>query len=161
MLHASLKFGSTIKYVKETVNCGLPLARARVRTSPCTDIAAIIGKVVTYSSTQMTHTLLDTKALEDVLEEFADARDWQQFHSPKNLAMALTGEVGELVEIFQWRTEEESWLVAQAPETAQHVRQELADVALYLIRLASVLKVDLNAAIQDKLLINAKKYPPL
>ncbi|MFJ7565623.1 nucleotide pyrophosphohydrolase [Herminiimonas sp. NPDC097707] len=109
----------------------------------------------------MPHTLLDTKALEDVLEKFADARDWQQFHSPKNLAMALTGEVGELVEIFQWRTEEESWLVAQAPETAQHVRQELADVALYLIRLASVLKVDLNAAIQDKLLINAKKYPPL
>lgn len=109
----------------------------------------------------MPDTLLDTKALEDVLEKFADARDWQQFHSPKNLAMALTGEVGELVEIFQWRTEEESWLVAQAPETAQHVRQELADVALYLIRLASVLKVDLNAAIQDKLLINAKKYPPL
>lgn len=109
----------------------------------------------------MPHTLLDTKALEDVLEKFADARDWQQFHSPKNLAMALTGEVGELVEIFQWRTEEESWLVAQAPETAQHVRQELADVALYLIRLASVLKVDLNAAIQDKLVINAKKYPPL
>ncbi|CAL61095.1 Conserved hypothetical protein, putative pyrophosphatase [Herminiimonas arsenicoxydans] len=109
----------------------------------------------------MPHTLLDTKALEDVLKKFADARDWQQFHSPKNLAMALTGEVGELVEIFQWRTEEESWLVAQAPETAQHVRQELADVALYLIRLASVLKVDLNAAIQDKLVINAKKYPPL
>ncbi|MES2026570.1 MAG: nucleotide pyrophosphohydrolase [Pseudomonadota bacterium] len=109
----------------------------------------------------MTKTLLDTKALENVLEEFADARNWQQFHSPKNLAMALTGEVGELVEIFQWRTEEESWQVAQAPETAEHVRQELADVALYLIRLASVLKVDLNAAIQDKLVINAKKYPAL
>lgn len=109
----------------------------------------------------MTQTLLDTKVLEDVLEKFADARDWRQFHSPKNLAMALTGEVGELVEIFQWRTEEESWQVAQAPATAEHVRQELADVALYLIRLASVLKVDLNAAIQDKLVMNAKKYPPL
>lgn len=109
----------------------------------------------------MTKTLLDTKALENVLEEFADARNWQQFHSPKNLAMALTGEVGELVEIFQWRSEEESWQVAQAPETAEHVRQELADVALYLIRLASVLKVDLNAAIQDKLVINEKKYPAL
>lgn len=106
-------------------------------------------------------TLIDTQALETTLEEFARARDWMRFHSPKNLAMALTGEVGELVEIFQWRTEEESWLVAQAPETADHVRQELADVALYLIRLASVLKVDLNAAIQDKLAINAKKYPPL
>lgn len=106
-------------------------------------------------------TLLDTRVLETVLQEFADARNWQQFHSPKNLAMALTGEVGELVEIFQWRSEEESWQVAQAPETAEHVRQELADVALYLVRLASVLKVDLNAAIQDKLIMNAKKYPAL
>lgn len=109
----------------------------------------------------MTQTLLDTQALEKVLDEFADARNWRQHHSPKNLAMALTGEVGELVEIFQWRSEEDSWKVAQAPETAEHVRQELADVALYLIRLASVLKVDLNAAIQDKLVLNAKKYPPL
>lgn len=109
----------------------------------------------------MTQTLLDTKALERVLDEFADARDWHRFHSPKNLAMALTGEVGELVEIFQWRTEEESWQVAQAPETAEHVRQELADVALYLVRLASALKVDLNEAIADKLVLNAKKYPPL
>ena len=81
----------------------------------------------------MTQTLLDTTALEDVLEKFADARNWRKNHSPKNLAMALTGEVGELVEIFQWRSEEESWQVAQAPETAEHVRQELADVALYLI----------------------------
>ena len=109
----------------------------------------------------MTQTLLDTQALEKVLDEFADARNWRQHHSPKNLAMALTGEVGELVEIFQWCSEEDSWQVAQAPETAEHVRQELADVALYLIRLASVLKVDLNAAIQDKLVLNAKKYPPL
>lgn len=109
----------------------------------------------------MTPTLLDTKALENVLQEFADARDWQRFHSPKNLAMALTGEVGELVEIFQWRTEEESWLIAQTPETATHVRQELADVALYLIRLASVLGVDLDAAIRNKLVLNAQKYPPL
>lgn len=109
----------------------------------------------------MTQTLIDTKALEQVLEEFADARNWRKHHSPKNLAMALTGEVGELVEIFQWRSEEDSWHVAQAPETAEHVRQELADVALYLIRLASVLKVDLNAAIQDKLVMNAQKYPPL
>lgn len=109
----------------------------------------------------MSPTLLDTTTLEKVLEEFADARDWRQFHSPKNLAMALTGEVGELVEIFQWRSEQESWLVAQAPETAAHVRQELADVALYLVRLASVLGVDLDAAIRDKLVLNAQKYPPL
>jgi dCTP diphosphatase len=109
----------------------------------------------------MTQTLLDTKALEQVLDDFAEARNWRQFHSPKNLAMALTGEIGELVEIFQWRSEQESWLVGQAPETAEHVRQELADVALYLVRLASVLGVDLNAAIRDKLVLNAQKYPPL
>lgn len=109
----------------------------------------------------MSQILLDTKLLENVLREFADARDWRQFHSPKNLVMALTAEVGELVEIFQWRSEEESWQVAQTPETAEHVRQELADVALYLIRLASVLDVDLNAAIQEKIITNAKKYPPL
>ena len=83
----------------------------------------------------MTQTLLDTQALEKVLDEFADARNWHQHHSPKNLAMALTGEVGELVEIFQWRSEEDSWQVAQAPETAEHVRQELADVALSLIHI--------------------------
>tara|TARA_R110001599_G_scaffold171353_1_gene362275 strand:- start:285414 stop:285743 length:330 start_codon:yes stop_codon:yes gene_type:complete len=109
----------------------------------------------------MTHKLLDSGALEVVLQQFADDRDWQKFHSPKNLAMALTGEVGELVEIFQWRTEEESKLVAQMPETAAHVRQELADVALYLFRLASVLEVDLDAAIRDKLVLNAQKYPAL
>lgn len=105
--------------------------------------------------------LIDTQTLEAALEDFANARNWRPHHSPKNLAMALTGEVGELVEIFQWRSEEESWQVAQLPETAEHVRQELADVALYLVRLASVLGVDLNAAIADKMVLNAQKYPPL
>lgn len=127
---------------------------------PPASLAVIMQAYSTLLNPAMT-TLLDTRVLETVLQEFADARNWQQFHSPKNLAMALTGEVGELVEIFQWRSEEESWQVAQAPETAEHVRQELADVALYLVRLASVLKVDLNAAIQDKLVMNAKKYPAL
>lgn len=109
----------------------------------------------------MTTRLIDTAALETALEEFANARDWRQFHSPKNLAMALTGEVGELVEIFQWCSEEDSWHVAQREESALHVRQELADVALYLIRLAAVLDVDLNQAIIDKMALNAVKYPPL
>jgi len=105
--------------------------------------------------------LIDTQALEEALDAFAEARDWRKFHSPKNLAMALTGEVGELVEIFQWRSEQESWEVARDSETAEHVRQELADVALYLVRLASVLGVDLNQAIADKMILNAQKYPPL
>lgn len=103
--------------------------------------------------------LIDTSALETALQAFADERDWNRFHSPKNLAMALTGEVGELVEIFQWLTEEQSRTVADDPATARAVRDELADVALYLIRLCSVLKVDLNEAITQKMQANSKKYP--
>ncbi|QBK04513.1 nucleotide pyrophosphohydrolase [Hylemonella gracilis] len=103
--------------------------------------------------------LIDVTALEAALQKFADERDWNQYHSPKNLAMALTGEVGELVEVFQWLTEEQSKAVAQDPKTARAVRDELADVALYLVRLSSVLGVDLNEAVVTKLKSNAQKYP--
>ena len=103
--------------------------------------------------------LVDVTQLEAALQRFADERDWNQYHSPKNLAMALTGEVGELVEIFQWLTEDQSKLVASDPRTKGAVRDELADVLLYLVRLSSVLGVDLNAAVSDKLSANAKKYP--
>lgn len=109
----------------------------------------------------MTDQLIDVAALEEALQRFADERDWQQFHTPKNLAMALTGEVGELVEIFQWLTPEQSMEAAKNPETAQAVRDELADVMLYLVRLASVLGVDINAAVEVKLKANARKHPPL
>lgn len=74
--------------------------------------------------------------------------------------MALTGEVGELVEIFQWLTEDQSKLVADDPNTARHVRDEIADVFLFLVRLSSVLGVDLNEAVTHKLEANARKYPP-
>ena len=103
--------------------------------------------------------LVDFAALEAALQTFADERDWQQYHSPKNLAMALTGEVGELVELFQWCTEAESKSVATDSKTARAVRDELADVLLYLVRLASVLEVDLNEAVTHKLASNAQKYP--
>lgn len=103
--------------------------------------------------------LLDTQALEAALQQFADERDWNQFHSPKNLAMALTGEVGELVEIFQWLTEAESKQVANNPATARAVRDEVADVLLYLVRLSSVLGIDLNEAVTHKMKSNALKYP--
>jgi NTP pyrophosphatase (non-canonical NTP hydrolase) len=73
--------------------------------------------------------------------------------------MALTGEVGELSEIFQWMTEAESRKASTNPDTAQDVKDELADVLLYLVRLASVLGVDLNEAVQQKLQKNAEKYP--
>ncbi|RYH56194.1 MAG: nucleotide pyrophosphohydrolase [Alcaligenaceae bacterium] len=107
----------------------------------------------------MDRNLVDIEGAALALRYFAEQRDWQQFHSPKNLAMALSGEVGELTEIFQWMTEADSHDAASSPRTAQAVRDELADVALYLIRLADVLKVDLNAAIVDKLASNAAKYP--
>nr|WP_245150620.1 nucleotide pyrophosphohydrolase [Pollutimonas harenae] len=102
---------------------------------------------------------MDVAPLSSALEKFAADRDWAQFHSPKNLVMALTGEVGELTEIFQWMTEAQSRAAGTNPDTAQAVKEELADVQLYLVRLASVLGVDLNEAVQHKLQKNAEKYP--
>ena len=103
--------------------------------------------------------LLDVTGLTEALRIFAADRNWDQFHSPKNLVMALTGEVGELSEIFQWMTEDASKAAADDPATAQKVRDELADVLLYLVRLASILKVDLNEAVQQKILLNGLRYP--
>ncbi|MFC4277128.1 nucleotide pyrophosphohydrolase [Achromobacter aloeverae] len=102
---------------------------------------------------------MNVRPLATALEQFAADRDWTQFHSPKNLVMALTGEVGELTEIFQWLTEAQSRDAGKDPRTAQAVKDELADVQLYLVRLASVLGVDLNEAVQQKLQKNAQKYP--
>ena len=101
-----------------------------------------------------------TDSLQDLarqLDEFAQARDWQQFHSPKNLASALVVEAGELLEHFQWMTEAQSR--ALPPEKRDTVGAELADVLLYLIQLASALGIDPIAAAQAKLKLNAQKYP--
>lgn len=107
----------------------------------------------------MEQPLVNVTGLAAALEAFATERDWAQFHSPKNLVMALTGEVGELAEVFQWMTEEASKGAATDPRTAQSVKDELADVLLYLVRLSSVLGVDLDAAVRDKLVTNSLKYP--
>lgn len=104
--------------------------------------------------------LIDTTALEARLADFARERDWDRFHNPRNLILALTGEVGELAEIFQWLTDAQAEAIMQGDE-AEHVRQEVADVLLYLMRLAMVLKIDVDAAVRDKIALNAKKYPPL
>jgi dCTP diphosphatase len=103
--------------------------------------------------------LVDVDGLARALAAFARDRDWEQFHSPKNLVMALTGEVGELCELFQWLTEADSRVASSDPKRAQALRDELADVLLYLVRLADVLGVDLNAAAVHKLATNAAKYP--
>lgn len=102
--------------------------------------------------------LIETERLQAVLADFVRARDWAQYHSPKNLAMALSVEVAELVEIFQWQTEAESRAVMDGDER-EHVRQELADILIYLTEIAMVLQVDLDAAVRDKLALNAAKYP--
>lgn len=104
-------------------------------------------------------TLVDVSALTAALRAFADERDWGQFHSPKNLAMALTGEVGELVEVFQWMTEADSRRAAEDAGQARAIGEELADVLFYLVRLADMLGIDLDAAARAKLAINAQKYP--
>ena len=91
------------------------------------------------------------------LAEFADERDWDQFHNPKNLAMAVAGEVGELVEHFQWLTFEEARNLPAG--TRDEVALEAADVLLFLLRLCDKLNIDLAAAAERKLELNAKKYP--
>jgi len=103
--------------------------------------------------------LVDVDGLARALSAFARERNWEQFHSPKNLVMALTGEVGELSELFQWMTEADSRVACSDPQRAQAVGDELADVLLYLVRLADVLGVDLNAAAVHKLETNAANYP--
>jgi dCTP diphosphatase len=103
--------------------------------------------------------LVDVVRLQQAIALFARERDWDQFHSPKNLVMALTGEVGELVELFQWLSEADSRRVAQDPATARRVRDEIADVLVYLVRLAAVLDVGLDEAVRSKLAANALKYP--
>jgi dCTP diphosphatase len=97
------------------------------------------------------------EGLHDKLRQFAAERDWDQFHSPKNLAMALSVEAAELLEHFQWLSDAES--AALVPEKRAKMREELADVLLYLIRLADKLDIDLATAAADKLNVNAQKYP--
>ncbi|WP_373507627.1 nucleotide pyrophosphohydrolase [Thiocapsa sp.] len=88
---------------------------------------------------------------------FARERDWEQFHSPKNLAMALAGEAGELLEHFQWLTEQQS--AELSAEKKRQVAHELADILNYLVRLAERLDIDLLAAADEKIAINAARYP--
>ena len=88
---------------------------------------------------------------------FARERDWERFHSPKNLAMALAGECGELLEHFQWLSEEQSSTLAA--EKRREVAHEMADILIYLIRLSERLDIDLLAAAEEKIAVNERRYP--
>ncbi len=100
---------------------------------------------------------MDILAIQKQLSKFADERDWEQFHNPKNLAMALSVEASELVEIFQWLTPEQSDLIMDSSES-EHVKEEIADVLIYLIRLADKLNVNLEDAVVEKIVKNGKKH---
>lgn len=95
------------------------------------------------------------------LEDFANARDWRQYHTPRNLCLALAGEVGEVAELFQWRTDDDcrDGLAGFEPAKRDAVADELADVLAYLVRLSSACGIDLAAAFQRKMAANNAKYP--
>jgi dCTP diphosphatase len=97
------------------------------------------------------------KQIKNRLRKFASERDWDQFHSPKNLSMALSAEVAEIVEHFQWLTEEQSKSLPE--EKLEEVETELADTLIYLVRLADKLDIDLLAAAKSKIEVNEQKYP--
>ena len=97
------------------------------------------------------------RELRDALRAFAAERDWDQFHSPKNLSMALSVEAAELLEHFQWIKEEDSSRLP--PQALEKISEEMADVLLYLLRLADKLDVDIVRAAKDKMRVNAEKYP--
>ena len=99
----------------------------------------------------------ELEQLRDALREFSRVRDWEQFHSPKNLSMALSVEAGELVEVFQWLTEAESRAPSDKARAA--AAEEIADVLLYLVRIADQLGIDPAAEARRKLAANDRKYP--
>ncbi|MEI6702927.1 MAG: nucleotide pyrophosphohydrolase [Deltaproteobacteria bacterium] len=97
------------------------------------------------------------ESLRERLREFAKVRDWDQYHTPKNLSMALIGEAAELIEHFQWVDGDQSHVLAE--KTRQSVEEELADILIYLVRISDKLDIDLYDAVERKLEINEMKYP--
>jgi NTP pyrophosphatase (non-canonical NTP hydrolase) len=95
--------------------------------------------------------------LRDIVRQFVDERDWDQFHTPKNLSAALAVEAAELLEHFQWL--QHGGASELGPDKLREVRHEMADVLVYLVRIADKLDVDLMTAVQDKMVLNRAKYP--
>jgi NTP pyrophosphatase (non-canonical NTP hydrolase) len=110
-------------------------------------------------ATHATLATMDIEQLQKRLRDFAAARQWQPYQTPKNLAMAMVVEAAELVEIFQWLTPEQSLALKDDAARHQHLGEEIADVMLYLLQIADQSGVDVEAAIERKLAMNALKYP--
>lgn len=102
---------------------------------------------------------MDIEGIRQKLAAFAKERDWDQFHSPKNLTMGLAAEAAELLEIFQWLTEDQSREILKDGEEMSLVKEEVADVFIYLVRLADKLGIDIEKEVNKKIEINEKKYP--
>lgn len=102
---------------------------------------------------------MDLIKLKKLVNDFAQERDWDQFHSIKNLAMALSVESAELMEIFQWMSEEESNTIKNHPEKLQKMEEEVADIFVYLLRVISKADIDLEKAVINKMEKNKLKYP--
>ncbi len=101
----------------------------------------------------------EIEELTTTIREFARSRDWERLHTPKNLAMALSVEVSELLELFQWLTPEESATLADTPDGRAAIEDEIADIAIYLLRLADVLDVDVVSAVRAKVERNGERFP--
>lgn len=97
--------------------------------------------------------------LKCIIQQFVDERDWQKYHNPKNLAMSISIESAELMEIFQWLTMEESILLKNNKAKFEKIKEEIADIIIYCISLGSILDIDLSKAILEKIEKNKSKYP--
>ena len=100
---------------------------------------------------------MDMQNIQNIIKDFSKQRDWDQFHNPKNLAMALSVETAELVEIFQWLNPEQVLNIDDAKK--EHLKEEVADIAVYLLRICMAYDIDLEEAILSKMKKNEKKYP--
>ncbi len=102
---------------------------------------------------------MDILNVQNQLRDFALKRNWDKYHSPKNLSMALAVEASELMELFQWINSEDSLKASGDPDYRQRIAEEIADVMIYAIRIADIVQVDVEEAINSKIVKNAKKYP--
>ena len=115
-------------------------------------------QIIRFDRVQYGLEKVNTDEIQARLDDFAKERDWEQFHSPKNLSMALAGEAGELLEVFQWLTQEQSQLASLSSDQLEAATEELADVLIYALRLADKLDINLQDAISNKIDKNALRY---